>query len=248
MDLEINSEKCWCGSSITKLYKKVKYNNNFYELHKCIECSTIRVKHNSSINYTNDKYLSTPLSYRHKKSLETILEYIKEGSLLDIGCNNGIIMNEIIKIIPNLKVEGVEVNKKALDNLVVDKNIVHNCLIDELNKKYNNIILVHTLEHIPNLIDFFESLKKILYTEAIVYISVPNLYSFNAKFDLENWGALNPEEHIWFFSNKTITKLIKFVFPNSKVLCNKTSWVWPRKYNVINKTFQGDQIEIVFQV
>jgi len=244
VNMEVNA--CWCGNTKFEEYKKIFWNNKNYILATCEKCDTIRVVDNNvDIDYVEDACLYKSLSHRHLESLKTIKKYIHGQSLLDIGCNTGLVLKTILDAYPTLDVEGVEINTKAIENSVIGKSKIKNCFIDKLVNQYDNITLIHVLEHIPNLKNFFKDLSNISKKNTVLYFAVPNIKSFNAKRNLVSWGALNLNEHIWFFTKKTLEKCIKEHLPSSEILEIKTSWVWPTKYKFINSLFEGDQIEVL---
>jgi 2-polyprenyl-3-methyl-5-hydroxy-6-metoxy-1,4-benzoquinol methylase len=249
-------KKCWCNEVKTKeFFNGLWYANNkkfSTRLGRCIKCGTIRtlVANNDSQVEYDDTSIYSILSYRHNASLNTILKYIKTGTLLEVGCSTGLVLQEVKKHRSDINVLGIDLNQNALKNSVDSELDLRYLEIDELNSKFNNIISMHVIEHIPDLKSFFENIASLGERNTIIYFSLPNINSFNFLRAKNYWGALNPQEHTWHFSKKTFKKVVKNFLPNSKVLCCKTSWVWkPSLIGFLcNKLIEGDQIEIVVKL
>lgn len=249
-------EKCWCGATETiEVFNGIWYANNIQvatKLGKCINCKTIRTlsaNNNWQINY-DDTSIYNEISYRHKKSIDTILAYAQSGNLLEIGCSTGLVLLEIEKKRKDIILVGIDLNQKALEKSV-DKtlNLIYTD-IDGVNSQFDNIVAMHVIEHIPDLESFFDKLLKLTKKNTLVYFALPNIESLNYKMKKEYWGALNPLEHSWQFSPTTFKKVISHYLPKSTILCCKTSWVWkPRLVGFLgNVILSGDQIEIVIKI
>lgn len=85
-------------------------------------------------------------------------------NILDIGCGNGFLSYEVVSKVPEVKVLGIELDKRNIE--YAQKHFVHPNLtfvqgdaIKELpDKKFNVIILSNVLEHIENRVDFLKDI------------------------------------------------------------------------------------------
>lgn len=148
-----------------------------------------------------------------KKTLTDKINWIKEFntekiSILDIGCGTGDFLNEAKK--QGWKIFGYEPNEKAR-TIAENKNIN---LIEDLNnysdEKFDVITMWHVLEHVPDLDNQINQIKKLLKPEGLLIIAVPNFKSFDAKYYKSNWAAFDVPRHLWHFSKKSI----KLIFQN----------------------------------
>jgi 2-polyprenyl-3-methyl-5-hydroxy-6-metoxy-1,4-benzoquinol methylase len=74
---------------------------------------------------------------------------------------------------------------------------------------FDAVILVHTLEHLPQPLETLQEINRILKRTGILYVSVPNIASYKAKKLGKKWSALRPAEHLFFFSPKTLKLLLE---------------------------------------
>ncbi len=141
-------------------------------------------------------------------------------TILDIGCGTGDFLLACKK--NNFIVKGVEPNKKArvlaknklgilsskIENFEEDLPKVYET-INEIDITFDVITMWHVLEHVPNLEEYIEQLKKLLKPNGTLIIAVPNYKSFDAKHYKEFWAAYDVPRHLWHFSKKSIKLLFK---------------------------------------
>lgn len=125
--------------------------------------------------------------------------------MLDIGSGTGDFLFTCKK--DNWNVFGVEPSKEARE-ISSHKNIevVSNLSFLE-EDRFDVITLWHVLEHVENLFEYIETLKKKLKPDGVLIIAVPNFNSYDAKFYKEYWAAFDVPRHLWHFSQESIKKL-----------------------------------------
>lgn len=228
------------------------------EVARCRSCGTLRTKSVSSAVYDYSRgtvYASGELSYRHMRTIDTIRNHLVPGSILDIGCNAGEILDHLQKTDQRLtKFVGVDQNTTALS---LNQNASLNLSfgnIDSIQETFDNVICVHTLEHIADLPTFFQTLRQRCRARTMVYFCVPNIRSFNALRNLKYWGAFNPIQHVWHFSASTLRRALTRLSPDFRLVALKTSWVWPPRRPVrlplglFDCVPFGDQLEAVLSL
>ena len=108
----------------------------------------------------------------------------KSGTLLDVGCGNGAFLKSFSKEYPKYKLSGLEINDKNKDEIEsingVEKLYIGD--IDSVNRSFDFISIVHTLEHILDPIQYLISLSNKLNKGGLLFIEVPNLKK--SPFDL----------------------------------------------------------------
>jgi len=162
-------------------------------------------------------------SYRELVVADFICDLCKKDeikSVLDIGCGYGGFLAEMSKY-NNIEVTGVELNSEQRNYLRKKEFRVYKDIeeIRKLGKKWDAIVLTHTLEHIPDPGGFIKGLIGVLNKHGYFVISVPNTqYTFLKLFFKVKTGRMGyfaPQEHLNHFSLKTLTSLFngnRFVF------------------------------------
>lgn len=169
------------------------------------------------ISHTNSKrnvfekvyHLVRKISLKNKLNLINSLSKDTK-QLLDIGCGTGDFLEiaqknnwSVFGIEPNQQARGVA-NKKT-NNVVFDTDQ----LSKFKNQTFDVITLWHVLEHLPNLEDQVQRLKKILKPNGALIVAVPNYKSFDAMYYKNFWAALDVPRHLWHFNKSSISKLFK---------------------------------------
>jgi len=145
--------------------------------------------------------------YNLNQKLKLIKETTKGKSILDYGCGAGDFLQHMQN--NGYDVKGMEPNAKAfvISQSKIGKENVVNCELKDINQKFDIITLWHVLEHIPNLNEIIEELKKHLNPNGTLIIAVPNHSSYDAKHYKEKWAAYDVPRHLWHFNAESISKL-----------------------------------------
>jgi 2-polyprenyl-3-methyl-5-hydroxy-6-metoxy-1,4-benzoquinol methylase len=154
-------------------------------------------------------------SFTLKNKLKIIEQFQpNKGSLLDIGAGTGHFLDLAQK--NNWKVKGIEPNDGA-KKIASEKGIsfIENVQSLESNS-FDVITMWHVLEHVYDLEEQIELLKRVLKKEGTLIIAVPNFHSYDAKYYKQFWAAFDVPRHLWHFSKKSIKKL--FQDKNMKVV------------------------------
>ena len=143
---------------------------------------------------------------RSQKLIDYFLNTVKvpsEGELIDLGCGNGAALNNFSKRLEKWKFDGFELDDR---NLLSYKKIVNfRDLIctntDLFPSKYDIITAIHSLEHVPNPIQFLETIHKIAKPDCKILIQVPNIMT--SPFDVL------VADHLTHFTPETLKFLIE---------------------------------------
>ncbi len=142
------------------------------------------------------------INLKGKKRL--VEKHKKEGRLLDYGCGVGDFLNTMKN---HFHGEGIEPNPNAC-KIAQEKTkltITSNTDLSVFeNEHFDVITLWHVLEHIPNLKEVSEELKRILKEDGVLIIAVPNHKSFDATYYKEFWAAYDVPRHLWHFSKESM--------------------------------------------
>ena len=152
---------------------------------------------------------------RYNDLIDRIEKFInKECSILDIGCAKGGLLRTFKDRGYN-NLYGIEPSEDAINNL---KNfgIEGKCLslfeANNINRKFDVIVLTQVLEHIFDLERMKYILQNLLNKDGILYVDIPDGTSY-IKNDLNSYYYFDLE-HINHFSNNTL----KYLFNNLEMI------------------------------
>ena len=205
-------------------FKKVKdysVSNEIFELHHNPEYDMLITYPKPSLEklpdyYNSEDYISHTDGKRSlfEKTYQTIkgvalknkLKIInfesKKGKLLDIGSGTGDFLVAAKK--DNWQVLGLEPNEKA-KTIATSKGVSFAESLSELeNNSIDVITMWHVLEHVPNLEEYIDELKRLIKKDGTIIIAVPNFKSFDANYYGKFWAAYDVPRHIWHFSKTAI--------------------------------------------
>lgn len=131
-----------------------------------------------------------------------------KGRLLDVGCNEG--RGLIHYQGSGYAVEGLELNKKAVDVARKKGFVVYSDLIEQFEpaKKYDVVVLSNVLEHSLNPAKMLAHVARILNPGGQVWISCPNSQSWLRSVFGRFWINWHVPFHISHFSPQTLAGVL----------------------------------------
>ena len=136
---------------------------------------------------------------RHARFLARGLQ--KGARILDVGCGRGVLLGAFAD--RGCEVHGVEMSETAVEG--VDPR-VHIRIADRLqdvgysSHYFDEVILWHVLEHLPEPRAIFEEIHRILRPRGRFVVAVPNFSSWQARWAGAGWFHLDPPRHLFHFS------------------------------------------------
>lgn len=112
----------------------------------------------------------------HPWMLETLKNFFQDGAALEVGCFEGRMSSLLLEIFDELViVEPVMENIKTA-NAVAPNATFHHCRVEDFVSmtRFQNIFLVHTLEHIEDDIKALLAIRPLLGIGGRLFIVVPN--------------------------------------------------------------------------
>ncbi|WP_299156267.1 class I SAM-dependent methyltransferase [uncultured Tenacibaculum sp.] len=202
------------------------------------------ISHTDSKKSFIDRIYQLVKNYTLKQKVKLINSFNTESkTILDVGAGTG----DFLKVCKknDWNTYGIEPSDKAR-KIATEKDINLKQDISELkNELFDVITLWHVLEHIPNLIEYIDQLKKLLKPNGVLLIAVPNYKSYDAEYYKEHWAAFDVPRHLWHFSKESIQKLFSQVNMNvEKILPMKfdsfyVSLLSEKYKNKKNKSFKA---------
>ena len=126
-------------------------------------------------------------SYWRLKVLKTFMSFKLRDNVLDAGCSDGFITNEIARAGCNIVAVDISEDVVASNKSRGDKNISYHAMdlqsIDENIGKFTKIICIDVLEHVSNIENVIKALCKVAEKRNCIYLTVP-LSSSHGHFNI----------------------------------------------------------------
>lgn len=133
-----------------------------------------------------------------------------KGMLLDIGAGTGSFLNvmkqngwDVKGLEPdeNARQKGKELYNVSLESIEVFYTLPA--------RSFDVITMWHVLEHVHDLHDYIQQLKKLIKPGGKLLIAVPNYTSYDAAHYNEYWAAYDVPRHLWHFSPQSMQQLLQ---------------------------------------
>jgi 2-polyprenyl-3-methyl-5-hydroxy-6-metoxy-1,4-benzoquinol methylase len=205
------------------------------------------------INYDNLTEFNE-LHYDWRRLIEIQSSFIiknlpEEANILEIGCGEGILLNELKK--KGFSVTGVEPSKTAvIRSKKRNLNIIMGSFPGvKINESFDLVVLSQVLEHIPNLPTFICEIKKKI-PSGYLLLTQTNFKGLFPSILKAQWYGWVPEQHFWHFTLEGLTKYLgKFGF--KRIGYKYSSLVHPHNflYKVasLNGSWQ-DQFTVLYKL
>lgn len=134
-----------------------------------------------------------------------------KGIALDVGCADGAYFTQFERKYKDCKIEGVEfIDKIAQQGRSAGRVIYTGTIFDlKFKQKYDLIILNNLIEHVLQPVEVMNKVKELLKPDGKIILETPNIDSWDFMMSKKYWGGLHTPRHIYIFSTKAITKLMK---------------------------------------
>lgn len=164
---------------------------------------------------TKKGFINSLYHYVRKQTLKSKRKLIEKytkisaGRILDIGAGTGAFLDAMQQ--SGWDATGLEPDDAARQNA---KNLygLHLQLPQQLfhltPQSFDAITMWHVLEHVHELHEYIDQLKKLLKPAGILFIAVPNYTSYDASEYKEFWAAYDVPRHLYHFSPASITQLL----------------------------------------
>jgi len=150
---------------------------------------------------------------QHLYRVGWISDFIKEGSILDLGCGNGMLslsyaFNNTRRVVGiDLNIKAIKFCNKFLTKYNIVKSKYKQGLIENFKttEKFDNIFLCEILEHVEDPTTLLDVAEKHLKPKGIIFITTPEYYG---PYGINNSGDIDGE-HIHIYKAKKLKKIIK---------------------------------------
>lgn len=236
MSTIITFSKCpACGSeAIGKVLacKDHTVSNKIFEVWECRDC-TIRFTQNiPDLNtigpyYQSDTYISHSdtekglvnkvYKFARSYTLNWKIDLVKscldkglaKGKLLDIGAGTGAFLHKAFD--SGWLVTGIEPDEGARKICEEKYGIQADSpekLFDFPDGQYDAVTMWHVLEHVHQLHEYMDQVKRVLKGDGVALIALPNYTSADAAHYKEHWAAYDVPRHLYHFSPPALSRLV----------------------------------------
>ena len=219
-----------CGKKDVTHYISTKdffLTHESFDLVKCSYCGLIRTNpfpDSSSLNsyYVSKDYVSHSddtknfinslyslvKKYTLTKKFQRIKKYSTGKTLIDYGCGSGDFLHYASSKGWNaIGYDSSEIARNA-SHKKYGFNIQHPEKLSDLPPASVDIVtLWHVFEHVENPSGLLSTLRTILSDNGHIFIAVPNINSFDAKFYKSFWAALDVPRHLYHFNLNSLNNL-----------------------------------------
>lgn len=182
------------------IFRQTYYNEkNKTLVELCKQQNAVKIK--TCYNEMDSDKIYSDEYFERRMSMRIIAKHIrhnfsKEKTILDIACGHGAIDRVLSKY--GYKVTGIDLNSNRINKL---KNYIYKteCIAIEnmdISLKYDIIISLEMLEHVPNILLVLKKMFELLNSGGICYISVPNKQ------------MIDDEQHLRFFNSDSLISLM----------------------------------------
>jgi 2-polyprenyl-3-methyl-5-hydroxy-6-metoxy-1,4-benzoquinol methylase len=170
--------------------------------------------------------------------ISKIKEHVPQGSILDIGCDRGYFIDEARRW--GYSVQGVEPSRYARDYCQsIGLNVVDS--VDKIDRKFDTIVMWHSLEHHIDPLSSLENYRKLLNDEGYMFIRVPDYSIFWRKVFTDKWKWFQPENHYYHFSENSLRVLCEKAGFTVKNISSKrpNNFITKSSYHLSESVFSG---------
>lgn len=189
---------CKCNQCNMVFTNPVFTDEALYEYYTNLETGQGEIVENESLFYREI----------YSKGLRSIEKIKKDGRILDIGCSTGFFLD--IAKESGWKTYGLELGLEEEKVATSKGHNVHTCTIEQANfpHKFDIITLWDVFEHIPEPYSYFKQLSKILKSDGLIFMQIPNASALAPKILQNKCKMFDGVEHCNLYSDKTIKLVI----------------------------------------
>lgn len=166
------------------------------------------VSHSSSKKGLTNWLYNKVRTYTLKQKVKLVQKHTKGTSLLDIGSGTGHFLNATIQA--GFKATGLEPDEDAVkfakSEFGLDLQEIQN-LYTLPDKQFDVLTMWHVLEHVYDLKEDIEQISRVMKDDAVLFIAVPNMNSWDANTYGAFWAAYDLPRHLYHFQENTIKDL-----------------------------------------
>jgi len=139
------------------------------------------------------------------------------GSVLEVGCDDGLFLHTVNERFPNIELFGIEPSQKRAESgrcLYSLQNVVATPFEKtNFNRTFDLIVAFHVLEHVTDPVKFLEKIRPLMKPDSFFCLEVPtvSLSRLDLPFGIKilAHGYTQSPEHLWLFVPETFRNLLE---------------------------------------
>ena len=214
---------------ITSLHTQTKRNYLERMVNQKAKCMNISKKYDLNYWDGNRKYGYGGYKYipgRWEKAAQKLIKIYKlnnKSNILDVGCGKGFLLYEIKKILPKIKITGIDISSYGLkySKKEIRKFLLKKDIRKPLKYKSNQFDLVISINTLHNLeIDsLIQAIKEIQRVGKKHYVCTESYKNNKELFNLQCWALtcesfFSKREWIWLLKNNGYNGDYEFIYFN----------------------------------
>lgn len=149
------------------------------------------------------------VSNRLFSRIVTMVPFIRQGRILDVGCGSGSFLYEMKQL--GLEPYGIDINREAIAH--AKSKGLHAHLGDLASCKFPDkffdiITLRSVIEHVRNPRATLCEIYRVMKDEGLLILNTPNIASYEARLFGVYWSALDTPRHLFLFSLGTLQRVL----------------------------------------
>ena len=212
-----------CGSNETRLV----FRKWSFRIVQCADCGLVFVNPRGfrveADDYFEGPYLSTiekdgeldaGIGALYREIIDNLSDRVPLGRLLDVGCAMGHFLGFAKG--HGWEVEGVECSSYAaryaeerFGARVHPVSVLKDANLQE--EFYDTCVLVEVIEHLADPYETMTEAWRVLRPGGLVYITTPNFACYRSLLLREEWNAVIPLGHLYYFDSTSLGKLLSSI-------------------------------------
>jgi SAM-dependent methyltransferase len=145
----------------------------------------------------------------HFRRVERVLLRSRVRRVLELGPGNGALLQSLQKA--GFDVTGIDTDARCVDRMRAKGIACHHGSLEDtehLLGTYDAVIMCHVLEHLYDPSGVLHTLHSHLRDGGVLYLTVPNIASVEARLFGKYWIGLDVPRHITHFDLSSLTRLL----------------------------------------
>jgi 2-polyprenyl-3-methyl-5-hydroxy-6-metoxy-1,4-benzoquinol methylase len=144
-----------------------------------------------------------------KMIVQKITSYVKTGSVLDVGCGNGVLLKNFLD--KGWKASGVDLSPWAQKSAQLYGYKLYTCELEKSqlpDNCFDVVVSTSTLEHIPQPYLHVKEILRVVKPGGLAYFSgIPNYGSLPVRLKISDFRCNQPPNHSNYFTYGSMCKL-----------------------------------------